>query len=407
MDRNNRNLWILLCLSSIFLALAAFITVSKLTSSEGASDAHIYEPAPISQTATSTSPSPESGALSDASTTTPPDIVVSSQQDAHNTPPTVSPSPSVSTPPLVATTQIMAWIYPGSPACDAAAEIADGRKIDVAKAEYFRIDESGLLTLITEELDGCNGYSPRNVAHLKKYSTAQYVTVSANYAHAMGVFLATDIETSVTTLTNFVTENNLTGVELDFEDFGGWTPEHYADYKKFIRALGEQLHAQNKKLMVDGPAVSNAIEEAWYPWRYADFKSLPVDYVVIMAYDYQFDHGAGNPVSPLAWIEDVITFVRNAYPAHEKIVVGLPSYGYRGIEDTQKMKLLTYAQIQKEPGFETAVRDAASGEMTWKNGDVRYYYQDSVSLGLKRNVVEKMGITSISVWHLGGNMWFK
>lgn len=305
------------------------------------------------------------------------------------------------------TTEIMGWIYPGPPACSAVNEIADGRKIDVLKAEYFAITEAGVLTMLTTAHDGCNAYSENNIALLKRYAEAQYVTVSVNYADSMERFLTNDIHTSIDTLVSFVQVHDLTGVELDFEDFGGWSDNRYALYKQFVTTLGTALHAQGKKLMIDGPAVSNKDEETWYLWRYKDFIALPVDQIVIMMYDYQFDHGVGNPVSPLAWMRDVILWTKRTYPNLDKLVIGLPSYGYRGTEGTQKMSLLTYDQIKKESGFNMATRDSLSGEMTWKNGTTRYFYQDSESLRIKRELVESLGITSISVWHLGGNQWFR
>jgi len=45
--------------------------------------------------------------------------------------------------------------------------------------------------------------------------------------------------------------------------------------------------------------------------------------------------------------------------------------------------------------------------MTWQSGDTIYFYQDSVSLEKKRDLVTSLGIRSISIWHLGGNSWFE
>lgn len=302
-------------------------------------------------------------------------------------------------------TEIMAWIYPGDPSCNAPVEFADGRKIDVLKAEYFTINNNGQLTLLTVT-DGCNGYSTQNISLLKKYSTAQYVTISSNNTESMRIFLNQQIDISVETLVSFVVQNNITGVELDFEDFSSWTEEDYSSYKKFVTLLGNALYSKSKKLMIDGPAVSSVVEEKWYMWRYEDFVNLPVDQIVIMIYDYQFDQGVGSPVAPIGWIKNVINWTSIKYPDKEKLVIGLPSYGYKGVEGTHRTELLTYEQIQKEPGFKTAKRDVSSGEMTWTNGVTRYFYQDSESLRQKRAIVESLGIVSISVWHLGGNEWF-
>jgi len=305
--------------------------------------------------------------------------------------------------------RVMAWIYPGDPACAAREEYrSEIRMIHVLKAEYFHVSEEGELVLLTEEARGCNGYSPENVLDIKRHSEEQYVTVSADYAGSIGSFL--DIESEnrkVDVLVDFVVLHSLTGVELDFEDFGGWTPEIYEGFKRFVATLGARLHGEGKKLMLDGPAISNQTEQNWFPWRYEDFSQLPVDHIVVMAYDYQFDHGSGKPVAPISWIKDVISWTLREYPMKDRISIGIPSYGYRGIPGTQKFLLRTYDQMKGEPGFATAVRDPVSHEMTWTNGGYVYFYQDSESLRQKRYVVERAGITSLSVWHLGGNLWFE
>lgn len=311
--------------------------------------------------------------------------------------------------PVVGLREVMAWIYPGTPACDAKKEYADGRKIHVLKAEYFRIAEGGTLDFLTEADSGCNGYSPANIQSLKSYSNTQYVTVASAYAGDMDIFLqkAINDQEAIKTLVDFAVENDMTGVELDFEDFGGWSPEIYVRYKEFVTLLGNALHERGKKLMVDGPAISNTEEQAWFQWKYEDFVSLPVDRIVVMAYDYQFDHGSGMPVAPLTWIKNVTTWTKTKYPHPSRITIGVPAYGYRGVNGTQQFSLMTYDQIRNEPDFSSATRDQSSGEMTWKNGSNIYFYQDTQSMSQKIRVITDLGINSISVWHLGGNQWFE
>jgi len=301
--------------------------------------------------------------------------------------------------------ETMAWIYPGNPACSARQEMKDGRQIDVLKPEFFTVS-NGLLHIITED-EGCNGFSEEFVSELKQYSREQYVTVSAAGVDNIASFLKESLDSTenLTTLIKFVVDNNLTGIELDFESFGDWDDEVYGNYLQFVTMLGHELHAENKKLMIDGPAIWNKTSESWFNWRYEDFAELPVDKIVVMAYDYHFDYGAGSPVSPLQWTKEVASYTANRLPL-DKISIGIPSYGYQGRNGTYRSTILTAEQSKSRPGFTSATRDPRSGEMTWKNGANTYFYTDSISMNMKRQLLADMGINSISVWHLGGNPWF-
>lgn len=302
--------------------------------------------------------------------------------------------------------ELMAWIYPYAPACAAALEYKDGRKIDILKPEFFTINEGELL-LLDETAVSCNGYSPAFVAELKKYSAKQFATISSASAEDMATFIDQALRegTDINTLVSFVVSNNLTGIELNFEDFGNWTPEYYTDFKTFVTRLGNALHANNKELMVVGPPIANEVEEGWFVWRYEDFTPLPIDRMVVMGYDYQYDHGAGQPITPLRWLSDVIVWISARYPA-DKLTMGLPSYGYEGLSETHQFSILTRDQIRSRPGYNTATRDPYSAEMTWQDGDKTYFYQDSISLATKQELLTRLGIRSVSIWHLGGNPWF-
>lgn len=309
---------------------------------------------------------------------------------------------------IVLNREIMAWVYPGDPSCLASTEYSDGRILDILKPEYFSVNENGDLIFLTEEIWGCNAYSPENVKKIRKFSREQFVTVSSSYAKSMDVFISRELRDGkgILQFVDFVRSNDFTGVELDFEDFGGWDSEIYDHYREFVKRLGEKLHVEGKKLMIDGPAISGNEESSWYKWRYEDFLNLPVDRIVVMAYDYQFDHGAGSPVAPFLWMEKVLQRTVSKFPETSRLSVGIPSYGYEGVRGFSQVKLLTYDQLKEKQGFEMATRDDLSGEMTWESGNNIYYYQDSESMDRKRAIVEKFGITSVSVWHLGGNQWF-
>jgi len=297
---------------------------------------------------------------------------------------------------------IQAWTYPDKN-YDASPEIADGRRIDVLKPQYYTLGDNGMLQLMTS---GYNAYNATNVALVKQHSSQQFVMISGNTTGISTLTASQQLTTAfINTITSFLFTNNFTGAELDFEGFADWTPTQYNNYKAFVKSLGSALHTKGYKLMIDGPAISDKEYQGYYPqWNYSDFDNIPqVDYIVAMAYDYDFDQGAGSAIAPLSWLGDICQWMLSNISDHSRIVVAINSYGYHEklgiynnvVEDT-------YQQSMQFQGFNTATRDASSGEMTWTNAGIFYNYSDQTTIQGKVNVVLNAGLNAVSIWHLGG-----
>lgn len=302
---------------------------------------------------------------------------------------------------------VMAWLYPGSAACSAKQEYQDGRVIDVLKPEYFTVGEDGRVVLLTEAARGCNGYSAKNAADVRAHSSEQFVTVSGLVDGIRALATSEERRAEATqTLVSFVVDANFTGVEIDFEDYGNWDESLYQGYLSFLTELGDALHARGKKLMVDVPPISNATEAGYYVLTYEDVAATPADYIVIMAYDYQFDHGAGSALAPDAWVRAIIARAKAAISDRSRIVIGIPSYGYSGATGAFAVRRHSYADLAKVPGFDAATRDPSSHERMFEAGGKSYVYVDAEALDAKLALIRAEGITAISVWSLGGNQWF-
>ncbi|MBI2464763.1 hypothetical protein HYV64_01355 [Candidatus Shapirobacteria bacterium] len=300
---------------------------------------------------------------------------------------------------------IQAWIYPGSPSCNAMKEIADGREIDVLKSEYFDINETGEVTLLTENEHGCNGYSKENINLIKKYSKQQYVVISANHID-MRVLFADEkkVKKVIDTLVEFIETQGLSGIEVDFEDFSSWTKVDYANYKKFVTDLGTTVRDKGKLLMLDGPPIT-AETQLNYPWNYADFDKLPVNFLLVMAYDYQYDGEKNSYVAPNDWVEKNVKYIMSQVDP-KKLVVGVPAYGYH-FNDKGQIILDTQEQSMKYPGYEKASISKKSFEYSWQDKGKFYVTQKEEGLSKKINFIKSLGVKNISIWHLGGNPWFE
>ncbi|MFJ1588430.1 glycosyl hydrolase family 18 protein [Streptomyces sp. NPDC088197] len=317
--------------------------------------------------------------------------------------------------------QLQTWLYPGSAGdstCTAPSEYADNRvKNGALKPEYWSVTGKGKVSLETTAAGLCNTYSASNVADLKAHSAYQYPTVSGMTTADVHALVSSSANRSdaVSQLTSFVVTNQLTGVDVDMEDYWSWSAADFTNYKTFLGQLATSLHAQGKKLVVDAPAMTE--DAAFYD--YAAVSAKGVDELDIMAYDEEFDTAPGSrclPITPLAWLKQVTRYAQSKIPDPSRLVIALPSYGISA-PDPCDLDAVTgniqFSDMKHSPGFSAdpstiaARRDASSGEIRWVSGGKLYDYVDSTALNSKLAVLTSLGVTKVSVWSLGGgNPWF-
>ncbi|ORX99868.1 glycoside hydrolase [Basidiobolus meristosporus CBS 931.73] len=305
-------------------------------------------------------------------------------------------------------TALHAWIYYGAPAQNAP-DTYKKHKIDVLRPQYFNLLDDGSLQRIDEDpydlYTTQNAFSEKNISELKMYSKEQLVTISGHVTGMRNAFAkrATNYTGIVDILVDFVNEHQLTGIDIDFESYNLWTKTDYTNYKHFISVLGSKLHKSSKKLAVCGPMWTSS--HSPHQWKYIDFVNLPVDYITPMVYDYQWDYGAGQPTCPLAWLKRWILMMKKLFK-NERLVIGLPSYGYTASLGQYNIKNLSLEQIKHLNGYHGGIRDNSSAEIIKVVGNTVYVSNDRESMNVKRKLVESLGATQVSVWHLGGNDWF-
>jgi len=299
----------------------------------------------------------------------------------------------------------MAWLYPDL-SCDVQTEYIT-KQITVLKPQYYTLQDTGTLVQDTVTSARCLGYSPENVASIKAASERQFVTISGQTA-GMVALTSSPLLTQdfITTTVEFLKTAQFTGIELDFEGFSKWSEQQYQGYLAFIKQLGNALHAQNYQLMIDGPVIFNAKYQGYYPFKYEDLEPLPADYITAMCYDLQSDNGAGTPIAPLLTLTACCQWTKSKITDVNRIVIGIPSYAYSGATGTYHVKKFPSRQASSLPGFSTAVRDPASGEMMWSQSGISYSYADSTTMDMRMQAILSQGLSNISVWSLGGNPWF-
>jgi len=318
----------------------------------------------------------------------------------------------------------MGWAFPDN-TINAATDLA-AEKWHTVSAMWYELNSSGDLVFRNSSSYGSNFYyTAANALLVRENATVALINVSSG--NATGVNALTNNSTkrsnAITSLTAFCDNNNFDGVDLDLETFqvASMSAGQYTDFKTFVRELGDALHAKGLLLSIEVPPIWNtaantesgsgdawdsANSQGYYRLVYSDFNTLPVDMVVVMAYDYQYDYSAGEPNQPLKWLEEILRFARqNIDESRTEIVAGIPAAGYSGATGGYSITGRTYDYLAAQTGFGGASRDAGSGELIWANAGTSYAAIDDTAVQLKVAQAEAVGIFKYALWHIGDNQY--
>ena len=210
----------------------------------------------------------------------------------------------------------------------------------------------------------------------------------------------------VNEIVNIANQNNYDGIDIDFEAV---SPEYRGAFTGFVQVLSEKMHESGKLLSV---TVMPKTSEPGSPYGASsqDYAAIAVsaDRVRIMAYDNHYQGGDPGPVAPANWVDELLAFAVTVIP-REKIVLGVPSYGYdwaptggktngRGITYEKAMSLAN--QHQRPVDFDGI---AFSPVFTYDAGGVKHYvwFENAASLSVKLDLVNKYDIGGIAIWRLG------
>ena len=309
------------------------------------------------------------------------------------------PQHIVNTPPSQDGIDYDAWIYPD--ARGAMQTVTEHNDLHAIKAEYLHVEDDGSLTQINQSEEFPNGYSPKNAEIIKQHSEGQYITISGM---PEGTEAAMKNSQTIPQIVDFASKIDFS-VELDWEDFGSWTPEYYQQYKTFVTELRQQLHEHNLRLMIDGPPIYDQTSQAWYQWKYEELAPL-VDYVVMMIYDNQYDTGSGNAIAPVDWSKQCMKWLKDKVGTG-KAIAGIAAYGYTAQNDRIAVNTSEGVKRRITTHTQALLTRNDAGELVVNVNGTFYNYADTQTMQARLKQVQESGLKRLSVWSLGDNPWFK
>ncbi|MFH2104842.1 MAG: glycosyl hydrolase family 18 protein, partial [Parcubacteria group bacterium] len=213
----------------------------------------------------------------------------------------------------------------------------------------------------------------------------------------------------IAVILNEVVANNYDGIDIDYENLD---PAVKNKFTYFITTLAEQLHQKEKTISVTVQA-KQSDTQSWSGAGSSDFTKLgeAADQFRIMTYDYSRVNTAPGPIAPIYWMKEVIEYAKSKVPK-EKIVVGIPFYGYlwctTGSKEECKNKGLTWEGVNNLiTKYEPTIEWNDVAQTPWflyvdDDDNTRVVnYEDHKSLAAKLDAVKELDVAGIAIWRLG------
>lgn len=209
-------------------------------------------------------------------------------------------------------------------------------------------------------------------------------------------------QTHINNIVDKVVTMGYDGIEIDYENLLATDKDAFS---AFIRDLATALHGKGKVLVVTVHPKTEPIG-TWGGPKAQDYVTLgqAADKIRIMAYDYHWSGGTPGSIAPSTWVDQVLAYSVTAIPK-SKVVLGVPNYGY---DWGTTGKGITYEQAMATANTYGALitQDPLNGPhyIYYDSTGVKHevWFENTMSLNTKLDLVNKYDINGISIWRLGG-----
>jgi spore germination protein len=214
-------------------------------------------------------------------------------------------------------------------------------------------------------------------------------------------------ERLITNISRVLRDNDLTGVNIDFERVRN---EDKALFTQFIKELSKKLSPVGFKISVAVPPKQGDQYPA-YSNGY-NYRALGkwADYVFLMTYDWHWSGSTPGAIAPIGKVRQTLDYAVKAIPK-QKIFMGIPMYAYDWIElpegNTQARAYSQQKALEKALSHGSTIRydpKTKSPHFSYIDQDGRkhtVWFEDARSILAKYRLINRYGIRGMGGWRLG------
>lgn len=192
------------------------------------------------------------------------------------------------------------------------------------------------------------------------------------------------------------------GLDMDIEVV---KKEDVKNYSAFLEELSSELKKNGMTLAVSIIAQTGK-DTDWDVAKNQDIESIGkiADEVRLLAYDQHSDGYEQGAITGTAWQSQVLSYALRFIP-REKIVVGLPNYGYAWDGTGQEPNSFRYDEFMERIGQDKSfqfVRDEESEELHYVSGVKDAWLSDHVAVKHLMENARSLGFNRFIIWSLSG-----
>lgn len=277
-------------------------------------------------------------------------------------------------------------------------------KLSYLSPMWYVLDKDGLFTNINKgDQEKINviakAHNIKLVPAISNEFDPQRIGQLLNSKSASQAFIGKAVEAAL--------DGGFKGFDVDFEEIDLSDKDKYS---LFIKDFAEKLHKNNLQLSVSVHVQTGKNTDRPQA-RAQDWEEISkyADFIRIMVYDFHNTKTDPGAITPTSNFKQVLKYAISVVPT-EKIVVGLPLYGYVwGTKNTSIEYLEAKSRIDRLGG--SLLRDGESLELTGNLSQMGVVWiEDSESVVYKVNLSRFYGIYQFIFWRLGGEdltLWDK
>ncbi|MBA4535945.1 hypothetical protein H1Z61_02035 [Bacillus aquiflavi] len=275
--------------------------------------------------------------------------------------------------------------------------------LNVISPHYFDLNDDGTLK-ITEK------YDDSFIEKMNSRSIKVVPFISNHWDQKLARKALKKKEKLAGQLADFIKDNNLDGISVDFENL---TETDRNDYVDFISLLRKKL-PKDKEISVCIPPNPHGNEEGYLGSFHYEKLTPLIDHYVLMTYDQSYEGSEEGPVASLPWVEKSIDYVLSRQVPPSKIVMGIPFYGRIWSEDGNFKGIsmgnnLIQKMINRYPAEVSYNENLQSPKVTLNitenneyfiKGKYHIWYEDQKSITAKLKLVHKYNLKGAASWAL-------